>query len=129
VANLQYSLWGELEANGRRIETAKLGNRDKRAQLPAIGPELAVSGSDQAVLLSQDPAKAREFLGRSRGAAAKSLQPQTSWRWGESEANPSLPPESPNCRESTGNLPETGFRGRTASPVEARFGARRGLFP
>ena len=68
------------QANRKRIRTAKLGNRDKRDRLPAIGPELAVSGSDSAVPLSQDPAKAREFLGWSRVAGAKSLQPQTSWR-------------------------------------------------
>jgi hypothetical protein len=49
-------------ANRKRIRTAKLRNRDKRDQLPAIGPELTVSGSDSAVPLSQDPAKAREFL-------------------------------------------------------------------
>ena len=44
-------------ANRKRIGTAKLGNRDERDQLPAIGPELAVSGSDSAVPLSQDPRK------------------------------------------------------------------------
>ena len=85
-------------ANRKRIGTAKLGNRDERDQPPPIGPEPAVSGSDSAVPLSQDPAKAREFLAWSRGAGAKSLQPQTGWRsewnsnlryslWGESEAN------------------------------------------
>src|SRR5262245_54334168 len=36
-------------ARRKRIGTAKLGNRDKRDPLPAIGPELAVSGSDSAV--------------------------------------------------------------------------------
>ncbi len=75
---------GSAEANRKRIRTAKPGNRDKRDQLPALGPELAVSGSYSAVPLSQDPAKAREFLGRPRVAGAKSLQPQTGWRkeWG-----------------------------------------------
>ena len=48
-------------ANWKRIGTAKLGNRDERHRLAAIGPELAVSGSDSAVPLFQDPAKAREF--------------------------------------------------------------------
>ena len=77
------------EANRKRNRTAKLGNRDKRDQLPAIGPELGVSGSDSPVPPSQDPAKTREFLGWSRGAGAKSLQQQTSWRCSESGANPS----------------------------------------
>ena len=74
-SNSQYSL-----ANRKRIGTAKLGNRDKRDPLPAIGPELAVSGSDSAVPVSQDPAKPREFSGWSRLAGAKSLQAQTCWR-------------------------------------------------
>ena len=86
-------------ANRRRIGTVELGKRDERDQLPVIGPEPAVSGSDSAVPPSQDPAKAREFLGGSRGAAAKSLQPQTRWRWGESGANPSLPVEQGKYRE------------------------------
>ena len=79
-------------ANGKRIGTAKLGNRDKRGQRLAIGPELGVSGPDSAVPLSQDPAKAREFLGWSRVAGAKSLQPQTEWRRSQSRANPSPGP-------------------------------------
>ncbi len=90
-------------ANRKRIRTAKLGNRDKRGQLPTIGPELTVSGSDPAVPLSQDPAKAREFLGWSRVAGAKSLLPQTGWRWSQSRANPSpapgLPDQQGRCRE------------------------------
>jgi hypothetical protein len=77
-------------ANRKRIGTAKTGNRDERHPLPVIGLELAVSGSDPAVPLSQDPAKARRFLGCSRGAGAKSLQPQTTWRWVQARANPSL---------------------------------------
>jgi hypothetical protein len=71
VANLQYSLWGESEANGRRIGTAKLGNRGKRAQLPAIGPELAVSAADPAVP-PQDPRKRGSFRG-GRGQRVQSL--------------------------------------------------------
>ena len=91
-------------ANRKRIGTAKLGKRDERDQLPPIGPELAVSGPDSAVALPQDPAKAREFLGWSRVAGAKSLQPQTTWRCGESGANPSLEaPSSLISRENTGN--------------------------
>ena len=58
----QHPLYAEL--------TSLDGNRDKRDQLAAIGPELVVSGSDSAVPLSQDPAKAREFLGRPRVAGA-----------------------------------------------------------
>src|SRR5262245_64839710 len=77
-------------ARRKRIGTAKLGNRDKRDPLPAIGPEPAVSGSDSARPLSQDPAKTRGFLGGSRGAAAKSLQPQTRWRR-EWDSNPRYP--------------------------------------
>ncbi len=60
--------------------------------------------------LSQDPAKAREFLGWSRVAGAKSLQPQTGWRCGQSIANPSPRASSLIYRENTGNAPETGFR-------------------
>jgi hypothetical protein len=63
------------EANQKPIGTAKLGNRDEPAQLPAIDPELAVSGPDSAGPLSQDPAKARGFLGWSPVAGAKSLHP------------------------------------------------------
>ena len=33
-------------ANRTRIGTAELGNRDEHARLPAIGPELAVSGPE-----------------------------------------------------------------------------------
>ena len=44
----------------------------------------------EAVPLSQDPAKAREFLGWSRVAGAKSLRLQTGWRWVQSGANQSL---------------------------------------
>ncbi len=32
-------------------------------------------------------------------------------------------------RENTGNSPETGFGVRPDSPVQARFGVLRGLFP
>ena len=67
-------------ANRKRIGTAELGNRDKHDPLAAVGRELAVSGPDSAGPLRQDPAKARRFLGCSRGAAAKSPQPQTGWR-------------------------------------------------
>jgi hypothetical protein len=95
-------------ANRKRIGTAKTGNRDERHPLPVIGLELAVSGSDPAVPLSQDPAKARRFLGCSLVAAAKSLQPQTTWRWGESNANPSLGAESLLSRENTGNSVDSG---------------------
>ncbi len=38
-------------------------------------------------------------------------------------------PKSLICRETTGNSPETGFRVRPDSPVQARFGVLRGLFP
>src|SRR5262245_54403723 len=66
-------------ANRKRIGTAKLGDRDKRDPLPAIGPEPAVSGAAPAVSLSQDPVKARRFLGCSLVAGARSLHPQTRW--------------------------------------------------
>src|SRR5262245_55643540 len=89
---------GGCEPYERMQRPAKVGNRDERDPLPAIGPKLAVSGPDSAAPLSQDPAKARRFLGCSLVAGAKSLQPQTRWRsewnsnfqyplWGESEAN------------------------------------------
>jgi hypothetical protein len=107
-------------ANRKRIGTAKLGNRDERDPLPAIGPELAVSGSDSAVPPSQDPAKTREFLGYSRGAAAKSPKPQTRWRWGQTRTNPSLPPESLIYRESAG---------KSAGPGGLRRLRSRGNYP
>ena len=97
------------QANRKRNRTAKLDNRDKRDQLPAIGPELAVSGSDSAVPLSQDPAKAREFLGWSRVAGAKSLQPQTGWRreWDSNPRYPSGYTRSPGaCLQPLGHLSE-----------------------
>jgi hypothetical protein len=109
-------------ANRKRIGTAKLGNRDKPDQRPAIGPELAVSGPDSAVPLSQDPAKARRFLGCSLVAGAKSLQPQTTWRSGESSANPSLGAESLLNRENTGNSVVSG-------PIETRRGPEDDRFP
>jgi hypothetical protein len=77
------------EANRERTGTAERDNRDQRDQLPAIGRELAVSCSDPAGPLSQDPAKARRFLGWALVAGAESLQPQTGWRWGQARANPS----------------------------------------
>ncbi len=93
-------------ANRKRIGTAKVGDRDKRDRLLAIGPELAVSGSDSAEPLAQDPAKAREFLGWSRVAGAKSLQPQTGWRWAQSIANSSLGRKTLIPRENTGKSPK-----------------------
>ena len=95
------------EAHLGRNRTAKLGNREQRDQLPAIGPELAVSGSDSAVPLSQDPAKAREFLGGSRSAGAESLQPQTRWRreWDSNPRYPSGYTRSPGaCLKPLGHL-------------------------
>jgi hypothetical protein len=103
------------QADRKRTGPTTSRTRDKRDQLPAIGPELAVSGSDSAVPPSQDPAKTREFLGWSRVAAAKSLQPRTSWRCGESRANSSPGAESLLSRENAGN--SAGFRA---------FAARRG---
>jgi hypothetical protein len=54
-----------------RKRTAKPGNRDKRDQLAAIDPELAVSDLCSAVPLPQDLAKARDFLEGSRPAGAE----------------------------------------------------------
>jgi hypothetical protein len=53
--------WGH--GSRRQIRTAKLGNRDKRDPLPTVGPELAVSGSDSAAPLAQNPARQREIHG------------------------------------------------------------------
>jgi hypothetical protein len=100
-------------ANRERIRTAQPGNRDRRGQPLAIGPEPGVSGAASAGSFSQDPAKAREFPGCRRVAGAESPQPQTSWRWGESGANPSLGRfsvgqgryrESPRVRPGSGVL-------------------------
>jgi hypothetical protein len=84
------------EANRKRIGTAKIGGRDERDPRPAIGLERAVSRPDWPVPLSQDPAKSRDFPGWSEPAAAKSLQPQTGWRWVQSRANPSLATKTPD---------------------------------
>ena len=70
-SNFRYCASAFAEANRGRNRTAKLGNRDKRDQLPGIGPELAVSGSDSAVALSQDPATTRGFPGWSTGSGCK----------------------------------------------------------
>jgi hypothetical protein len=66
--------------------------------------------------------KAREFLEWSRVAVAKSLQPQTRWRWGESSANPSLGAESLLSREDTGNSVDPG-------PIETCRGSEEDWFP
>jgi hypothetical protein len=77
-------------ANRERIGAVKAGNGDERDPLPAIGPEPAVSGPDADVSLSEDPAKARRFLGGSPVLGAQSPQPQTSWRSG-SDSNRRYP--------------------------------------
>ena len=55
MANPQYCPWIEPEEDGRRSGTAELGNGDERAQLPAIGSELALSGSDHGVPVPKTP--------------------------------------------------------------------------
>jgi hypothetical protein len=67
------------------------------------------SGPYPAVLLSQHHAKPPGCMGSSRVAGAKSLQPQTTWRWAQSAANPSLELNSLIRRENTGN--SAGFEG------------------
>ena len=79
-------------ANRKRIRTAKIGNRDKRGPRRLIGLKLAVSGLDALRPLCQNPAKAREILGLSLVAGAKSLQPETGWRRGW-DSNPRYPCE------------------------------------
>jgi hypothetical protein len=112
-------------ANRKRIGTAKLGSRDKPAQLPAIGPEPVVSGPDSAVPLSQDPAKARRFLGCSLVAGAKSLQPQTGWR-GADKCEPvsgrEIPVEQGRYREFSRIPDHRGVRGPENGPFPAIFG-------
>ncbi len=78
------------EANRKRIRTAQLANREKRGLLRLRGLEPAVSGSDAREPDRQNPAESRELLGVFPGADAKSLQPQTKWRCGQSRANSSL---------------------------------------
>ena len=51
--------------SGSRIRTATIGNRERREPRRLIGLELAISGSNSLGPLSQNPAKAREFLGLS----------------------------------------------------------------
>jgi hypothetical protein len=131
-SNSQYSL-----ANRKRIGTAKLGNRDKRDPLPSIGPELAVSGSDSAVPVSQDPAKAREFSGWSRLAGAKSLQSQTCWRreWDSNPRYPSGYTRSPGaCLKPLGHLSArsptlAGPRSRAAGARPDELAEREGFEP
>jgi hypothetical protein len=113
----------------RRIRTAQLANREKRPLLRLRGPEPAVSGSDTRGRIGQDPANSRGFLSLGPSAGRKSLQQRTEWRCRQSIANLSLGTKSLICRESTGNLPGTGFRVGPDSPVQARFGVLRGLFP
>src|SRR5262245_47023882 len=68
------------------------------------------------------PRESADFPGGSRCAGAKSLQPQTTWRWGESSANPSLGAESLLSRENTGNSVDSG-------PIEGRRGPEDDRFP
>src|SRR5262245_52681401 len=58
-------------ANRKRIGTAKLGNRDEREQLPAIGPELAVSGPDSAVPPLPRPRESAGVSGMVAGSGCK----------------------------------------------------------
>jgi hypothetical protein len=110
------------EAHLGRIRTVELHNREQRAPRQLLRPEPAVSGSDSAASLSQDPAKARAFPGGSRSAGAKSLQARTRWRWWESTANPSLGLDSLIRRENTGN--SAGFEG-----IAARRGSENARSP
>ena len=110
-------------ANRKRIGTAKPGNRDKRDQLARIGLELAVSGADSAGPLSQDPAKARGFLGGPRVAAAKSPETQTGWR---SEWNSSIPCGANRKRIRTAKVGNRDERGQlpAVDPERAVSGFR-----
>ena len=96
--------------------------RTTRAAESLMSPEPAVSGSKGEDGPRQNPGKPRELLGLSQAAAAKSLQPQTGWRWRESRANPSLSAGSLLSREDTGNS----ARFRT---IAARRGPVNGPFP
>ena len=74
--------------------------------------------------LGQDPAESRGFLRPCPSARGKSLQQQTSWRSGQSGANPSLRPKLPDLRENTGNSRGSGLPRMAISPDSpARAGA------
>ena len=77
-------------ANRKRIRTAELGNRDKRATRRPLIPEAAVSGSDSPDRNRQNPAESREFLDLNSDVSGESLPTQTQWRWGKSRVNSSL---------------------------------------
>ncbi len=77
-----------------RPETAQIANREKREPQPLTGPKFALSGPDSLRAPCQNPAKAREVPGLLLGTRAKSLQPETKWRWMQPSANPSLVPVS-----------------------------------
>ena len=101
--------------------TAEIGERDDWRDSTG-GPQIRRSPVRHRGRGSrQNPAKPREFLGLSRAAGAKSLQPQTGWRWAQSRANPSLGAESLLSRENTGNSAEFGPSRRAEKRSTARF--------
>jgi hypothetical protein len=113
----------------RRIRTAQLGNRDKRAPRRASSPKPAVSGSDSPDPNRQNPAKPRDFLGLRLSLMGESLLAQTQWRWGESGANSSLRVDPCFAGKIQGKLPQFGPPGRASTKKSRGFPKAWRRFP
>jgi hypothetical protein len=87
------------EANRERRRTAQLRNREQRGPQHRLGREPVVSCSSTGSGTRRNPAKRREFPRLTRASALRTPETQTTWRWGQSRANSSLPAEQGRYRE------------------------------
>jgi hypothetical protein len=94
-----------------------------------LSPGPSVSGSGSSEPNSQNPAESRELLGPYLDVWGTSSQPQTQWRWGESEGNSSLVSDPCSVEKMQGNPSKLGSPGVIWATVSKPFRSRSDGFP